>query len=75
MGEFKDAKWNTTLNVTVLLMEVTKCDDDWLEAGVRQRRWFDAERAAELLAKKALRRLVDKAVERIECNSDTDAEQ
>ena len=65
LGSYEDHKWGCLLQVTVLLMEVTQCDDQWFESDVRQRCWVSPERAMELLSKPILRQLVDIAVKRI----------
>jgi hypothetical protein len=53
------------LQVTALMMKVTECEDRWLEADVRERRWVNPEQASELLSKSILRRFIDTAVRRI----------
>jgi phosphohistidine phosphatase len=65
LGAYEDFKWGTVLQVTVLLMEVTRADDEWLEADVRERSWVDATEAAEMLAKAELRPFVAAAMDRI----------
>ena len=65
LGTYEDAKWGTTLQVTVVLMKVTACDDQWPEADVRQRRWVAAEKASRLLSNESLRRFADAAVRRL----------
>lgn len=65
LGAYEDTKWNTTLRVTGVLMEVTRSDDDWPEADVRQRRWAGAAETLELLSKESLRRFAQEAVRRI----------
>jgi 8-oxo-dGTP pyrophosphatase MutT (NUDIX family) len=62
LGTYEDFKWGTTLHVTVLLMEVTQCDDQWPEDDVRERQWVAATEAAEMLAKKELRPIVAETV-------------
>jgi 8-oxo-dGTP pyrophosphatase MutT (NUDIX family) len=65
IGDYEDAKWGAKLRVSVLVMEVTGCEDKWLEAGVRERCWVSPERASELLAKPNLRQFIDIAVQRV----------
>jgi 8-oxo-dGTP pyrophosphatase MutT (NUDIX family) len=65
LGVYDDFKWGSPLRVMVLVMEVTDCDDTWLEADVRQRRWVGPEQAAELLSKPVLRDFLKAAMERI----------
>ena len=66
LGDYSDFKWGSPLHVTVLLMEVTQADDQWLETDVRERLWVDAEEAAEMLASAAQRPFVAEAIRRIE---------
>ena len=65
LGAYEDTKWGAMLRVTALMMEVTGCEDKWLEADVRERRWVSPEHASELLSKSILREFVDTAVRRI----------
>jgi phosphohistidine phosphatase len=65
LGTYEDFKWGTTLLVTVILLEVTHCDDEWPEMDVRARRWVAAEQAADLLSKENLRRFAHAAIRRI----------
>lgn len=58
LGGYEDFKWGSKLLVTVLLMEVTRADDEWLEADVRERCWVDAGEAAEMLGNPALQPFV-----------------
>jgi 8-oxo-dGTP pyrophosphatase MutT (NUDIX family) len=66
LGTYLHEKSNATLHVTVLLMEVTRCDEDWREARVRQRRWVDAEEAVQLPWKLELRQFAQDAIREIE---------
>jgi hypothetical protein len=59
-------KWGAVLDVTVLLMEVTQTDDQWLEADVRQRRWVTPEQAQQLLTRPKLRSVLNAAIQHIE---------
>ena len=65
LGGYEDFKWNSVLRVTVLLMEVSQCDEDWLENDVRERCWVSPERATVMLSKPVLRRFVEEAAGRI----------
>jgi 8-oxo-dGTP pyrophosphatase MutT (NUDIX family) len=65
LGEFQYFKWNTTLEVTVYLMEVTAADDDWEEAELRDRAWHRAREAQAAIHRDELRELLDVAIERI----------
>ena len=65
LGSYEYAKWGTRLAVTVVLMEVTRCDDEWDESDVRERRWVGLSEAKVLLSRVALHELLDKAVARL----------
>jgi phosphohistidine phosphatase len=51
--------------VVALLMEVTRCDDQWDEAAVRQRRWVSRSEAQDLLNRDSLQTCLAVARERI----------
>ena len=63
LGTYEYFKWETTLEVTVVLMQVLACDDHWEEAGLRKRRWLPADEALEVLPKEELRDLLQKAID------------
>lgn len=63
LGTYEYFKWGTTLEVTVVLMEVLHCDDCWEESAVRQRRWAPVDEAIEILSKEELRDLLRQAVD------------
>jgi len=65
LGTYEDFKWGSKLHVTVLLMEVTQADDEWLESDVRERSWVDAMQAAEILASPAQRPFIESAISTI----------
>jgi 8-oxo-dGTP pyrophosphatase MutT (NUDIX family) len=65
IGHYEYAKWGTTLNVTVSLMEVDTTEDQWAEADVRQRRWVTVNEAEQLLDSPQLRDLLAEAVHRL----------
>ena len=65
LGQYRYYKWNTTLEVTVYLMEVTAADDDWEEADLRDRVWRRADEARAAIRRDELRELLDVAIERI----------
>jgi 8-oxo-dGTP pyrophosphatase MutT (NUDIX family) len=65
LGAYDDTKWGVVLRVTVLMMEVTGCDDTWLEADARERRWVSPDQASELLSKPVLRQFVVAALKSI----------
>jgi 8-oxo-dGTP pyrophosphatase MutT (NUDIX family) len=66
LGEYRYAKWGSMLAVTAFLMEVSHADVAWLEADRRQRHWASAERAARMLDRRHLARLLRLAVTRLE---------
>lgn len=49
LGVYRYEKWGTDLEVAVYLMRVESADDDWLEAGQRDRRWANAQETAQLI--------------------------
>jgi 8-oxo-dGTP pyrophosphatase MutT (NUDIX family) len=65
LGTYSYAKWGTTLNVTVALMQVEHQQDQWEESDVRQRRWVSCEEALELLAQDELRDMTREAIRRL----------
>jgi phosphohistidine phosphatase len=65
LGQYQYYKWNTTLEVTVYLMEVTAADDDWEEADLRSRAWHRADEARAAIHRDELRELLDVALQRI----------
>jgi phosphohistidine phosphatase len=69
IGYYEDSKWGATLDVTVLLMEVDRCDDHWQEANLRERCWVGSDEALRLLTKPELRQMLRHAIERISTRS------
>jgi phosphohistidine phosphatase len=65
LGSYEDFKWGAALDVTVLLMEVEQCDDDWQEASLRRRCWSSPEEALQLLNRPAHKRMLRLAIERL----------
>ncbi len=65
LGKYTYGKWGTKLLVTVFLMRVTRTEQRWLEEDARQRRWCDAEEAAERLVRKDLQRLLEVALAKL----------
>lgn len=66
LGRYRYAKWGRMLSVTAFLMEVSQCENRWLEAGQRQRRWVTVDEAARLLDRRPLARLLELALERLQ---------
>ncbi|NUQ63175.1 MAG: NUDIX hydrolase [Pirellulales bacterium] len=65
LGEYTYSKWGADLSVSAYLMRVTRAENRWQEAGVRERRWYRPEEARKKLGRKTLRDLLDVALERI----------
>lgn len=63
LGTYEYFKWETTLEVTVVLMEVLHSDVEWPESESRQRRWLPPDEAMGILAKEDLRRFLQRAIE------------
>jgi 8-oxo-dGTP pyrophosphatase MutT (NUDIX family) len=63
LGTYEYSKWGTTLEVTVVLMEVSHCDNHWPESSLRQRRWLPASEAIEILSKEELVNLLQRAID------------
>lgn len=70
LGSYEYFKWETTLDVTVVLMEVLQCDAEWPESEVRQRRWVTADEAIEILSKEELRRFLQRAIDVLDSSCD-----
>jgi 8-oxo-dGTP pyrophosphatase MutT (NUDIX family) len=66
IGNYETAKWGTTLDVTVVLMEVSEVDDDWLEANIRKRQWASASKTAKLLDDDDMRTLFGSALRELD---------
>lgn len=71
LGNYEYGKWGLWLNVTVVLMDVTRTDDEWDEQHMRRRRWVNEDKARKLLEKPELHDLLDVATERIFALSDS----
>jgi 8-oxo-dGTP pyrophosphatase MutT (NUDIX family) len=66
VGSYAYAKWGTTLDVTVVLMQVTQCDDQWDESEVRRRRWVTPNGARQLVARPEVIPSLEAALQRLE---------
>jgi 8-oxo-dGTP pyrophosphatase MutT (NUDIX family) len=66
LGTYSYRKWETTLEVTMLLMEVLKCEDQWEESKLRQRCWVSKDEAIERLSLRDQKELVQAAWQRLE---------
>jgi 8-oxo-dGTP pyrophosphatase MutT (NUDIX family) len=65
LGQYQDAKWGAALQVSVVLMEVTRCAERWAEADQRQRRWASAEESLRLLYRREHQRFLREACQRL----------
>jgi len=65
LGSYTYRKWGSELLVTVFLMRVTRVNDEWLEADLRERCWCRAESARDKMDNQALRELLDAAMARL----------
>ena len=66
LGSYELAKFGKKFQVTVLLMEVTECDQQWSEQHLRQRRWVSEEEAQRMLKQAHLHELLKSAAERLD---------
>ena len=66
LGSYTYHKWDTDLEVTVYLLQVTAVGEDWPEAAVRQRRWATADEARQLLADSDWQSLFDTACQQLQ---------
>lgn len=62
IGSYSYHKWDMVLDVVVLVMLVTECDDEWPDDQMRQRCWASGDEAIELLNKDDHKKLVKKAI-------------
>lgn len=65
LGAFRYKKWGMVLNVAVLLMKVEACEETWLEADVRQRKWMSEAEAFEKLDRQDLKVMLSVASSRL----------
>jgi len=65
LGHYVYEKWNTSLEVTALLMRVTAADESWPEADLRRRCWCDGHQARDMLARGDLCQLLEAAISRL----------
>jgi phosphohistidine phosphatase len=65
LGEYTYGKWGTTLVVTAFLLHVSRTEQRWLEADLRQRRWCSVEQARQCIVRKELHELLDAALAKL----------
>ena len=64
LGRYVYSKWGSVMDVTVLLMEVGRADESWLE-DVRLRRWTSGAEALKLIGKPELREMLRRGMRRL----------
>lgn len=64
LGRYVYSKWGSVMDVTVLLMEVGRADDSWLE-DFRLRRWSSGKEALGLIGKPELREMLRRGMRRL----------
>ncbi len=65
LGSYEARKNGRILSVVVMLMRVTRSDEDWEEAAWRQRRWVTQDAARQLLCQSELLDCLDAALLRL----------
>jgi 8-oxo-dGTP pyrophosphatase MutT (NUDIX family) len=65
LGSYEDGKWGTNLKVAVVIMEVSRSDERWLEADVRERCWVTPEEALRILSKNELKKFLELALKQM----------
>jgi len=65
LGKYEDSKWGATLDVTVFLMMVECCEDDWPEADWRDRCWVGPAEALRRVVKPEMKLMLNRVMERI----------
>lgn len=62
LGEYRYVKRNSIRQVTVFLMDVIRCQDQWQEADRRKRQWVKPSTARQLLSDPELAEFLDVAI-------------
>lgn len=65
IGCYRYRKWGTNLDVTVYLMEVTKEDEIWQEAELRDREWLSFRETLARIDRDEVRLLVQSAISQL----------
>lgn len=73
LGRYQYEKWATDLDVTVVLMHVQRCENDWPESKLRQRRWVDLDEMFALIAGRPPQHLLELAADRLRAIARGDA--
>ena len=66
LGSYSYRKWEMTMEVVALLMQVEQCDDDWEQSSKRKRRWVDIKEAVSLVRRQELKVLLESAYSQIQ---------
>ncbi|MCB2204753.1 NUDIX hydrolase [bacterium] len=66
VGEYHREKWNGTCRIQVYAMEVTRTQKHWEEERDRKRLWVPASEAANLIDRKALRRMLKRFLKNLD---------
>ena len=65
IGTYSYHKWETILEVVVLMMHVDECSEEWPDDTARKRRWLPGDEAIELVNKDDHKKILRKAIERL----------
>ena len=65
LGDYAAVKWRTNglvhrLTITIFLMRVERCADDWPEKGKRVQLWFEPADAAKVVREPELARMIER---------------
>lgn len=60
VGRYRYRKWGGECTVEIYLLEVRNLLDQWPEADLRQRRWFDAQQVAAFVREPGLQQQLDR---------------
>jgi len=62
-GCYDQEKWGGLCRIKIFALEVRSLADHWPERDLRSREWFEARKAAQLLANKELKRIVQRFID------------
>jgi 8-oxo-dGTP pyrophosphatase MutT (NUDIX family) len=63
LGAYKYEKYGRPLTVMVFVMEVLEHHKDWIEAGIRERKWVSLDEAAVLLTEHPAHGFLERALQ------------
>lgn len=66
LGTYRYSKMGRSLKVVVMLMKVRKVASTWDESDQRERQWVTCRKAARLVSRTQLRKLVREAIKRLD---------